>query len=82
MEQITAYQCSHCHKKIVRTAQAMKRHEAKCFHNPETKSCVACIFFTEPKNDGTGETPRHCYNGVDISAKLKSGCEHFKGYPF
>ena len=82
MNEITAYQCEHCHKKIVRTAQAMKKHEAKCFHNPATKSCVACIFFEELKTNATGEHPRHCHNGVDISAKLKSGCEHFKGYPF
>lgn len=41
MFEIKAYQCVFC-KKYSRSKSVMKKHELKCFHNLDTKSCATC----------------------------------------
>ena len=41
--EIKAYECEHGCKKILRTKQGMKKHEMKCWLNPERKACLSCI---------------------------------------
>jgi len=41
MKKITAFECDFC-KRILKTKQAMKVHEPKCFKNPASKSCLTC----------------------------------------
>lgn len=43
MKEITAYQCDHCGK-VFALKQSAKRHEAKCYHNPENKACRSCLY--------------------------------------
>ena len=45
MKKITAFECEFC-KRILKTKQAMKVHEPKCFKNPISKSCLTCKSFT------------------------------------
>lgn len=76
MNTITAYECDYCGK-LNKTAKAIKRHEKICFKNPETKSCVVCQLFNPSVTDEAGEHSRNCVKGLDISKKLKTGCEGF-----
>ena len=41
MYEITAYACSFC-KKYYKTKATTRKHEKRCFRNPETKSCITC----------------------------------------
>jgi hypothetical protein len=45
MKKITAFECEFC-KRILKTKQAMKVHEPKCFKNPVSKSCLTCKSLT------------------------------------
>jgi len=45
MKKITAFECEFC-KRILKTKQAMKVHEPKCFKNPISKSCLTCKSLT------------------------------------
>lgn len=39
----TAWACQYgCRHRLVSGYEGMRRHEARCFHNPETKSCATC----------------------------------------
>lgn len=86
MIQITAYLCDHCHNKVLKTKSGMKTHEAKCFFNIATKSCVTCAHFdsgctvvkrdcNEPDGVKFETTPRRCTQGVSVTEKLNTGCE-------
>jgi len=39
--EIKAYECEHCGK-ISRHKSSIKRHEKRCYHNEETRSCITC----------------------------------------
>jgi hypothetical protein len=41
MKQVTAFVCEHC-KKIYRQKSRARDHEAVCFYNRESKSCITC----------------------------------------
>jgi len=43
MKTITAFECDFC-KKLYRSKSGIGNHEKRCFHNPETKSCISCKF--------------------------------------
>jgi len=73
MQKITAYKCDNC-KKVTVTKQGMKKHEAKCFWNPDTKSCMTCDNFTPDDY----EAPRLCSRGMDLQKGLNTGCPSYK----
>jgi hypothetical protein len=56
MKEIKAFKCDHCGKHAM-SKSYIKSHEKKCFHNPATKSCVTCWYWTpvteEQERDGT-----------------------------
>ena len=47
MKKIEAFKCDHCVKKVLTTRSGMRAHEKKCFMNPVSKSCIACLYFGE-----------------------------------
>ena len=46
MREIKAYACDFC-KKFTKTKQAMKNHEALCYHNPTAKACASCEHYMQ-----------------------------------
>lgn len=58
MKTIQAFQCEHCPKaKPYASKAACEAHEARCFDNPETRSCATCQHLTrynEPVPDRPG----------------------------
>ena len=69
MYKVEAYRCDHCNK-LKASKSNMKKHESICFRNPESKSCITCVSFTE---DFT-VTPRNCIRSIDLTTKLKTQC--------
>lgn len=41
MKEIKAYQCDYCDKYYKHKSSA-KRHESRCFKNPQSKACLTC----------------------------------------
>jgi len=70
MKEIKAYQCDHC-VKYLKTKHLIKKHEARCFYNPATKSCITCDHFS-PNVDG--EVGRYCEAKRKDLKKLRTGC--------
>jgi len=51
MYEVKAYHCSYC-KKYGLSKAWIKKHEQKCFLNPETRSCATCENYKiEPVDD-------------------------------
>ena len=74
-----AYECEfRCKRKMVMlTKKAMEKHEARCFANPETKSCITCHYFNPLINGHDPEREvdkRNCEQHQDITDKLKTNC--------
>lgn len=72
MKEIKAYECDHCciYKK---TKHTIKKHEERCFSNPETRSCATCIF-NEPDWSTGGN--KCLAKGVDLfKGTLTTNCE-------
>jgi len=44
MKEIKAFQCDYCDKYYKHKSSA-KRHENRCFKNPENKACLSCANF-------------------------------------
>lgn len=62
MKEITAYACDFC-KKYSKSKSTIKSHERICFHNPVTKSCATCIFYTQEEHE-TKETGVYQYRPI------------------
>jgi hypothetical protein len=82
---VTRYQCPHCHR-TRSTRRAAEAHIARCFKNPEARSCKTCAAYQPPEGPDYSESGRpiypgcaeSCHGGVDISGGLKVGCEHWE----
>jgi hypothetical protein len=48
MREITVYECEFCNKRKYAYKSSAKKHENKCFWNPETRSCMTCKHYMEP----------------------------------
>jgi hypothetical protein len=77
MEQVNVWKCEFC-KKTSFQKGSIKKHERKCFHNPETHSCATCIWFS-PLH---GMYPSECFIGAsfknndeDIRTNLRTQCD-------
>jgi len=70
MTEIKAYQCV-CGK-VYAAKSSCRIHEKKCFHNPETKSCITCADFTSDFSF------RQCEQMLDISSSLRTKCDNHK----
>ena len=45
MKEVKIFQCDFC-KKTSFNKSYLKRHEKKCFHDPATRSCATCMWFS------------------------------------
>ena len=43
MKQVNIWKCDFC-KKTSFQKELIKKHEKKCFHNPDTHSCATCLW--------------------------------------
>lgn len=43
MKQVQRFKCDYCNKTTARE-ETMKRHEAECIHNPNSRNCFMCEF--------------------------------------
>lgn len=63
----TAWACQYgCRHRLVSGYEGMRRHEARCFHNPETKSCATCANYfpgTKPHDPDEPPEPWACRVG-------------------
>ncbi|MFJ4988684.1 hypothetical protein ACIP9H_33405 [Streptomyces sp. NPDC088732] len=63
---VVRYQCPHCRKTRARKDSA-QRHVARCFRNPDVRSCVTCEHH-EPEESGTsceGGRPCGCWDSPE-----------------
>lgn len=70
MYEVKAYRCSHCNKLHGYKGNA-KKHEAKCFWNPETRSCASC------KHHYFDVMGNYCLLGLITTGKPKSQCSAY-----
>ena len=68
MKRKTVFECDFCRKRLVKE-KAMKKHEAKCFQNPETKSCCTCNNLSDNPLEQI-----QCYAFIDLSNGLTTNC--------
>ena len=86
MEKITAYQCSHCRKKIYINKKSCQNHERKCFFNPINRSCASCanlqielVNALIPEHPNAMADKLVCLKNVEISNHaLKNECNQYK----
>ena len=45
MEKVNVWKCDFC-KRTSFNKGSIRKHEKKCFYNPETKSCATCLWFS------------------------------------
>jgi len=72
MKEIKAFKCDFCAKQAMSKGY-IKAHEKKCFHNPVTKSCVTCWYWTPV-------TEKQERDGVTVNVTKEMTCK--KGIPF
>ena len=79
---VTRYRCPHCPRGHSTRRRAVE-HIARCWHNPDVKSCKTCKHF-ERNYDGYGED---CNLGIDLSGRpacqrcygMSAGCPECGG---
>lgn len=42
MNEVKAYECEYCYKKLLHSKAGMASHEKKCFWNPKMRACMTC----------------------------------------
>lgn len=80
--EVKAYGCEYrCGKKVVLSKKSMIDHESRCFHNPEKKACVTCVYFERERDDNgmegqyKDEWVNLICNANDTTLdKLQNGC--------
>ena len=71
MYEVKAYRCSYCSKLHGQKANC-KRHEVKCFFNPDTRSCASCDSHKFDFDDGN-----HCLKNAMVDDQLMTKCESY-----
>ena len=77
MEEIKAYKCEYCGK-LYSEKKSCQNHEKRCYHNPETRSCMSCAYLIKEQVPiGTRHLVefKTCGMNVDLSTKLKNNCD-------
>ena len=77
------YECEHCNKVLRKTKKGIDNHEAKCFSNLATKSCITCENFYEGGWLGEASVDalrakRTCYEGVCLKERLQTNCSQWE----
>ena len=80
-KQIKAFACEFKCRKVLTKKQSMIEHEARCFHNPETKSCATCGNFVKMEGvtnpNGSVHYFNECAAGICTEFKLKTNCNSY-----
>ena len=84
--EVKAYGCEFkCGKKVVLSKKSIIEHESRCFHNPEKKACVTCVYFEREQDDNGAEGAYNqswvnllCNAKEECIDKLQSNCELHK----
>ena len=78
-------QCDFCKKKSLKKA-SIRKHEAICFHNPASRSCATCLWFTlssEFSQIGRYDEEicriGEIKDGPEVRSKLRTQCEKWMG---
>jgi hypothetical protein len=78
---VVRHQCPHCRRTWAKQAAA-KAHVARCWKNPDVRSCKTCVHF-EPFESGRcwgdpycncPDTPEGCAAGVPLGDALAVDC--------
>jgi hypothetical protein len=72
----TVYACEHCDKKMYRDLSTTKKHENKCFWNPEHRACASC--------GNQDRESRVCYKvgaELNVAKNLRKDCQHWEPMP-
>lgn len=72
MKEIKAFKCGYCGKYAM-SKSYIKTHEKKCFHNPATKSCVTCRYWSPVME-------KQERDGITVNVTKEMRCE--KGISF
>ncbi len=72
MKEIKAFKCGYCDKYAM-SKSYIKTHEKKCFHNPATKSCVTCRYWSPVME-------KQERDGITVNVTKEMRCE--KGISF
>lgn len=70
--------CDYC-KELRKTDKGIKNHEAKCFLNPATRSCLTCKSFHKGRGDLDDQRrTRKCKKLINLSECLYSDCTNWE----
>ena len=81
MKEVIINKCDFC-KKVSFYKSSIRQHEKKCFHNPVTRSCATCLWFSRLY----AFYPVQCYVGEikevpeDANMKLNTQCEKWMDF--
>lgn len=64
---VVRWQCPHCSRTRAKR-QAIAEHIARCWHNPDARSCFTCDHRWQPSGDGINEpfSPEGCSLGIQL----------------
>jgi len=66
MYKIEAYHCSYC-RKYSTSKSLIKKHDAICFKNPASKSCVTCDNFVDVQSSVEDFYTKECHRNVKFT---------------
>lgn len=69
MKEIIVYQCDYCGR-YKKTKKSVANHEKRCYWNPETRSCITCLYMPDYEQ-------HTCKDGVDVTDRLKTQCDKY-----
>lgn len=84
--QVKAYGCEFkCGQKVTVSKKSMASHESRCFHNPDNRACVTCVYF-EREHDNNGMDGVYFDSWINLTCnakeeymdKLQNNCELHK----
>lgn len=76
MYEVKAYRCSYC-RKYSTSKSLIKKHDAICFKNPASKSCITCNNFTEDNNYEFKCTKGIAFNKRGDKTILETNCHRW-----
>ena len=81
---LTMFECEHCLKVLRKTQKSIDNHEAKCFSNVATRSCITCENYCDNycgairENINDRRQSRKCEIGISLLERLQTNCADWK----
>lgn len=81
---LTMFECEHCLKVLRKTQKGIDNHEAKCFSNVATRSCITCKNYHDNyygairENINDRRQSRKCEIGISLSERLHTNCANWQ----